>query len=105
MTRVKTLNSSSEIQDPSEEHILSLRIKNNLLTEIDTVAAKEKMSRSDYIRKAVSDAISFSEVLRYNSTFLVSPPMIQFALQKMNDREIAEFANLALQNGKEVLKL
>jgi hypothetical protein len=105
MTPSEKLNSISEIQDPSEEHILSLRIKKNLLKEIETVAAKEKMSKSDYIRKAVSDAISISEVLRHNSTFLVSPQMIKLAVAKMSDEEIDQFALLSLQNGKEVLKL
>jgi len=105
MTPSENLTSESEIQDPSEDHILSLRIKKNLLKEIETVGANEKMNKSDYIRKAVSDAISISEVLRQNSTFLVSPQMIKFAVAKMNDEEIDEFAGLSLQNGREVLKL
>ncbi len=74
------------------------------MDEIDTVAVKENMSKSDYIRKAISDAISFSNMNRQNQTFLVYPEMLKFSLNFMEDLDIEKYAALSLQNGRQILK-
>ncbi len=84
--------------------MLSLRIRTDLLEEIDVVASKEHMSKSDYIRKAISDAISFSAMNRQNQTFLVFPEMLKFSLNFMEDLDIEKYAILSLQNGRQILK-
>ncbi len=87
-----------------KEVVLSIRIRSDLLGEMDTIADKEKMNRSDYIRKAISDAMSFSVALRKNQTFLVDPEMMRYALEFMDDFDIEEFAILSLKNGRAILK-
>ncbi len=62
------------------------------------------MSKSDYIRKAISDAISFSNMNRQNQTFLVYPEMLKFSLNFMEDIDIEKYATLSLQNGRQILK-
>ncbi len=74
------------------------------MEEIDSVAVKENMSKSDYIRKAISDAISFSSMNRQNQTFLVYPEMLKFSLNYMEDHDIEQYALLSLQNGRQILK-
>lgn len=91
-------------QKEGNEYVFSLRIKLSVLKEIDDVARKENMTKSDFIRKAISDAMSFSEMFKRNQTFLVSPKMMEFALNMMNDAEIEKFALMAIQNGQEILK-
>ncbi len=87
-----------------KEVVLSVRIRSDLLGEMDAIADKEKMNRSDYIRKAISDAMSFSVALRKNQTFLVDPEMLRYALEFMDDFDIEEFAILSLKNGRSILK-
>ncbi len=74
------------------------------MEEIDSVAVKENMSKSDYIRKAISDAISFSAMNRQNQTFLVYPEMLKYSLNFMEDFDIEKYAALSLQNGRHILK-
>lgn len=91
-------------QKEGNEYVFSLRIKPSLLKEIEDVARKENMTKSDFIRKAISDAMSFSEMFKRNQTFLVSPKMMEFALNLMNDSEIERFALMSIQNGQDILK-
>lgn len=91
-------------QKEGNEYVFSLRIKPSLLKEIEDVARKENMTKSDFIRKAISDAMSFSEMFKRNQTFLVSPKMTEFALNLMNDSEIERFALMSIQNGQDILK-
>lgn len=93
------------IPDDSKEFVLSLRIKKSLLGEIDIAAQKERMNRSDYIRKAISDAISFSEIYRLNPTFLVNPDVFKFAIKSMEDIDLEELAALSMRNARYILKL
>ena len=85
--------------------VLSLRIPMDFLSEIDDCANKEHLARSDYIRKAISDAVSVTEVLRQAQTFLVSPEMLKFSLAHMEENDIEEYALLSLQSGRNFLKL
>jgi len=83
---------------------LSIRIGTELLKEMEEIAKKERMKKSDYVRKAISDAMSFSIMLRKNQTFLVDPKMMQYALEFMDDFDIEEFAIMSLKNGRSILK-
>jgi hypothetical protein len=87
-----------------KDYVLSLRIRADLVNEIERIAEKEKMSKSDYIRKAISDGISFSSMNRQNQTFLVYPEMLKFSLNFMEDLDIEKFAVLSLENGRQILK-
>ncbi|MEX2681476.1 MAG: hypothetical protein Q6373_007740 [Candidatus Sigynarchaeota archaeon] len=87
-----------------KEEILSIRIGKELLKELEEIAKKERMKKSDYVRKAISDAMSFSVMLRKNQTFLVDPEMMRYALEFMDDFDIEEFALLSLKNGRAILK-
>jgi hypothetical protein len=89
---------------PAKDFVLSLRLPTSLLFEIDQIADKERLSRSDYIRKALSDAVSVVEVLRKAQTFFVTPAMMQFSLQFMEDLDIEKYATLSLQNALSFLK-
>ncbi|HMF31143.1 MAG TPA: hypothetical protein VKK79_07005 [Candidatus Lokiarchaeia archaeon] len=91
-------------REEPKEYVLSLRIPINLNEEIEEVATKENLTKSDYIRKAISDAISFSVTLRQNQTFLIDQEMVKFALEFMEDIDIEEFATLSIQNGRKILK-
>lgn len=84
--------------------MLSIRIGTELLREMEEIAKRERMNKSDYIRKAISDAMSFSVMLRKNQTFLVDPGMMRYALEFMEDFDIEEFALLSLKNGRAILK-
>jgi len=84
--------------------MLSIRIDNDLIQELDVIADREHLTRSDYIRKAISDAMSFSVLLRKNQTFLVNPEMLQYSLSFMDENDIEEYALLSIQNGREILK-
>nr|MDO8084863.1 ribbon-helix-helix domain-containing protein [Candidatus Sigynarchaeum springense] len=83
---------------------MSIRIGTELLKEMEEIAKKERMKKSDYVRKAISDAMSFSIMLRKNQTFLVDPKMMQYALEFMDDFDIEEFAIMSLKNGRSILK-
>ena len=88
----------------AKEYVLSLRLPKNLQEEIETAAKKEHMGKSDYIRKAISDAITFSNVGRKNQTFLVGPDTMKFSLKFMEDVDIEEYAAISLQNARIILK-
>jgi hypothetical protein len=103
MTKIEAKDSMPREQP--KDFVLSLRIPMDLLKEIDECADKEHLGRSDYIRKAISDAISVSEVLRQAQTFLISPEMIQIALEHMDEFDIENFAILSLKSGRNFLKL
>jgi hypothetical protein len=101
MTRQNEIPSKDE---KIKEEILSIRIGKELLQELEEIAKKERMKKSDYVRKAISDAMSFSVMLRKNQTFLVDPEMLRYALEFMDDFDIEEFAILSLKNGRSILK-
>lgn len=92
------------VHEKNKECVLSIRIDSDLLQELDTIAEKEHLSRSDYIRKAIADAMSFSVQLRKNQTFLINSDMVKYSLGLMDDNDIEEFAILSIQNGREILK-
>ncbi|NMC04022.1 MAG: ribbon-helix-helix protein, CopG family [Candidatus Lokiarchaeota archaeon] len=91
-------------QKKKKEVMLSIRIGTDLLKEMEEIAKRERMNKSDYIRKAISDAMSFSVMLRKNQTFLVDPKMMQYALNFMDDFDIEEYAILSIKNGRSILK-
>src|SRR5271157_4072594 len=92
------------VHEKNKECVLSIRIDSDLLQELNTIAEKEHLSRSDYIRKAISDAMSFSVQLRKNQTFLINSEMLKYSLGLMDDNDIEEYAILSIQNGREILK-
>jgi hypothetical protein len=89
----------------NQEIILSLRVKPQFAHEIDQISRKLKVNKSDFIRKAISDSISIHEIYRKNQTFLIGPNMFEFSLKFMDECDLEEYAQLALENGKRILKL
>ncbi len=90
--------------NPSKENVLSIRINNKLLEELDILVKINHTNRSDFIRKAISDSISFNQIYRFHPTFLVSPEMFGVILSEINEDKIKNIAKLSILNAKLILK-
>ena len=97
--------SESQKKPKKKEHVFSLRLKKSLLNEIDEAAKKLYINKSDFIRKAISDAISFQEFNRFSQVFFMGPNMLKFSLDLMDELQIEDFAQLALNNGQKFLSI
>ncbi len=95
--------SNKELKSKTKDHVFSLRIKKSLLQEITEAARKAGVSKSDFIRKAVSDEISFQEFNRFSQTMFMGPDVLNYSLQLMDELQIEDYAKLALQNGRNFL--
>ncbi len=94
---------NSKPKKQRKEHIFSIRMKKSLLKEISQTAKKERISKSDFIRKSISNEISFQEFNRFSQTNFLGPNMVEYALKFMDELEIEDFAKLAMLNGRKFL--